>query len=80
VLREAILPHQQSLRVLGSYLPAQLAFYAASTAATLVLAWLSWHLLEKRFLALKRHFAGEPSSANPAATARVPAAAAASVR
>ncbi len=29
-------------------------------ALSLAVAWISWHVLEKRFLALKRHFSHEP--------------------
>ncbi len=55
--------------IMGSELPGQLLFYAVSTAATLVLAWLSWHCFEKHFLKLKRFFpakrrrAGTPAPA-----------------
>jgi peptidoglycan/LPS O-acetylase OafA/YrhL len=40
----------------GSQLPGQLLFYVVATAPALLLAWISWNLLEKRALALKRFF------------------------
>jgi peptidoglycan/LPS O-acetylase OafA/YrhL len=39
---------------MGSPLPGQLVFYVVTTAPAFLLAWLSWHLLERRALALKR--------------------------
>jgi peptidoglycan/LPS O-acetylase OafA/YrhL len=70
VIRDALLARGWPLTVGGSYLLAQLAFYAVSTAATLALAWASWHLLEKRFLALRRFVGGETP---PARAAEAPA-------
>jgi peptidoglycan/LPS O-acetylase OafA/YrhL len=42
--------------LLGSQLLRQAVFIVIATAATTVLALLSWHLVEKRFLMLKAHF------------------------
>jgi peptidoglycan/LPS O-acetylase OafA/YrhL len=74
VIRDLLLARGWPLTVGGSYLPAQLAFYAVSTAATLALAWASWHLLEKRFLALRRFVGGDATPARAPADS-VPAAA-----
>jgi peptidoglycan/LPS O-acetylase OafA/YrhL len=41
---------------MGSPLPGQLLFYIVATAPAFLLAWLSWHLLESRALALKGYF------------------------
>jgi peptidoglycan/LPS O-acetylase OafA/YrhL len=41
---------------LGSPLPGQLLFYVAATAPALALAWISWHLYERQWLALTRYF------------------------
>jgi peptidoglycan/LPS O-acetylase OafA/YrhL len=41
---------------LGSPLPGQLLFYIAATAPALALAWISWHLYERQWLALTRYF------------------------
>jgi len=42
--------------IAGTQSPWQLGFFLLCTAVTVVLALLSWHLMEKRFLALKRYF------------------------
>jgi peptidoglycan/LPS O-acetylase OafA/YrhL len=41
---------------LGSPLPGQLLFYVAATAPALALAWISWHLYERQWLAIARYF------------------------
>lgn len=68
-IRDVLLARGWPLTVGGSYLPAQLAFYAVATGATLALAWASWHLLEKRFLALRRFVGGASLAARGAAGA-----------
>ncbi|HEX7049816.1 MAG TPA: acyltransferase [Longimicrobiales bacterium] len=42
--------------VAGSYLPGQMVFNLVAGAAAFLVAWASWHLFEKRILALKRFF------------------------
>jgi peptidoglycan/LPS O-acetylase OafA/YrhL len=46
-------------RVLGSELPGMIAYNAACFAVSLAAAVLSWHLVEKHFLSLKRFFRGD---------------------
>jgi peptidoglycan/LPS O-acetylase OafA/YrhL len=50
----------------GSPLPGQLLFYVAATAPALALAWLSWHVYERRWLALARYFPYARRPAGPA--------------
>ena len=49
-------PPEQWPTLNGSVLPAQLWVYLLSLGVTLGFAKLSWYAIEKRFLALKRHF------------------------
>lgn len=56
ILRDRVFPPTAFPKLLGSALPGQLLFYALATAASLALAVLSYHLFEKHFLKLKRHF------------------------
>lgn len=49
-------------------LPLQMAFYLVATAVTVLMAWASWQLLERRCLALKSRFpsaVGPPAAAGP---------------
>jgi peptidoglycan/LPS O-acetylase OafA/YrhL len=55
--------------IAGSHLPGESLFVLTSASMTFAVAWLSWHLIESRFLKLKRHFAYAPDEANPPAGA-----------
>jgi peptidoglycan/LPS O-acetylase OafA/YrhL len=46
--------------LLGSQLAGQFIFYVVAGAAALAVAWVSWHLWEKHFLALKDRFTCTP--------------------
>jgi peptidoglycan/LPS O-acetylase OafA/YrhL len=50
------LPAFEDWCVLGSAVPGQLAFYVLGIGVSLGVALLSWHLLEKHFLKLKKYF------------------------
>lgn len=54
------LPKWKFLEIGGSMLPGQLIFYVLAFVPTFILAALSWHLLEKRFVDLKKRYRDEP--------------------
>ncbi|MDR3619930.1 MAG: acyltransferase [Paludisphaera borealis] len=59
----------------GSMAVGRLLYVALAASSTLAVAWLSWHLLEKPFFKLKRHFpSGSDSSSlhRPDPSARTP--------
>jgi peptidoglycan/LPS O-acetylase OafA/YrhL len=62
--------------VLGSRLPAQLVYLVLATGFTSVVAFASWHLFERHFLALKRFFPRTQASLDREAPVVVVAAAA----
>jgi peptidoglycan/LPS O-acetylase OafA/YrhL len=52
-----IVPRLPQQWILPGEMGAQITRLVVSMSATITLAWLSWHLVEKRFLALKPRFA-----------------------
>lgn len=56
-------PGQRALRDSATFVPMLLLHFVVVTALTLVAAWVSWHLLEKRFLALKDRVPYRPDPA-----------------
>jgi peptidoglycan/LPS O-acetylase OafA/YrhL len=55
--------------VFGSLLPAYLLWLVMSIGATVAVALVSWHLLEKQFLKMKRFFPYHPADPPPATIA-----------
>jgi peptidoglycan/LPS O-acetylase OafA/YrhL len=56
LLRDTAYRPERFLVLFGSKIPGQLVFYLISGAFSLGAAWLSWNLMEKHFLKLKRFF------------------------
>ena len=62
-------PMEEVPYLLGAKFVAQAVFTLALLLASFALAWLSWHVYEKHFLALKRFFpTGSPAGARKAET------------
>lgn len=55
-LADTLYGPSQFLTLAGSPLPGLLIYYVISSGLALALAWISWHLYECHFLALKRFF------------------------
>jgi peptidoglycan/LPS O-acetylase OafA/YrhL len=55
-VRDEHFPVAEFATLYGSPLPGQLLFYLVATGPALLLAWLSWHAYEKRWLKLTRFF------------------------
>ena len=53
---QSLFQHEWLLTNLGSPLVGQLIFYALTISSSYILAFASWHLMEKHFLFLKRYF------------------------
>jgi peptidoglycan/LPS O-acetylase OafA/YrhL len=64
VVRDTVIDPRNFPTVAGSQFVGQWLFYALATSATFAAAWLSWNLLEKRMLSLKRFFPS-PAGAKP---------------
>ena len=56
IIHDWVYGPEQFLSIGGSRVPGQLIYIVLSFALSLAMALLSWHLLEKQFLALKRFF------------------------
>jgi peptidoglycan/LPS O-acetylase OafA/YrhL len=64
-VRDAYFPVADFPTWFGSPLPGQLVFYVVATAPALLLAWVSWHVLEKQLLKLTRFFPYGRAPASP---------------
>ncbi len=62
LVREYVYGLEDFHTLMGSRLPGQLVFYAICTSLSLAAAWVSWHVLEKHFLRLKRLFPTHPTT------------------
>jgi len=55
-IRDTVYGPNKFITIAGSKLPGQMLFSLTSIVASVLVAWLSWHLFEKHFLSLKRFF------------------------
>ena len=73
IVRDYVYGEKQFLMLGNSRVPGQMIYILLSFALSMVMALLSWHLLEKRFLALKRFFPSSHQVADLREYARTPA-------
>jgi len=60
-----VVPHLPAQWIIPGEMGGQLTRLVVSMAATIVLAWLSWNLWEKHFLALKGYFSSREAALSP---------------
>jgi peptidoglycan/LPS O-acetylase OafA/YrhL len=70
--KPGILPLAMIPTIYGSQLLRQLVYLLVATAASVVLAMASWHLIEKQFLNMKKLFPYRRSMAHPESRTRPP--------
>lgn len=56
IMREYVYRPADFWMIAGSKMPGQIIFYVLCAVPSIVIALLSWHLIEKHFLKLKKHF------------------------
>lgn len=73
IMREYVYKPENFLMIGGSKMPGQIIFYVLCTVPTIAIALLSWNLIEKHFLSLKKYFPSHhPKALTPATPAGTP--------